>query len=118
MSYHFYASPTPQQDINNWQYTFFDQADRFLATVRYIDAIRQRLSPQTKTDTNELGVILASDEAEIAESKAHPDTIPTLYWNAAGALRETTSDPRIGQHRSPVYFHHSLDTQRMARARV
>jgi hypothetical protein len=54
--------------------------------VRYIDAIRQRLSPQTKTDTNELGVILASDEAEIAESKAHPDTIPALYWNAAGAL--------------------------------
>jgi hypothetical protein len=31
-------------------------------------------------------VILASDEAEIAESKAHPDTIPALYWNAAGAL--------------------------------
>jgi hypothetical protein len=54
--------------------------------VRYIDAIRQRLSPQTKTDTDELGVILASDEAEIAESKAHPDTIPALYWNAAGAL--------------------------------
>jgi hypothetical protein len=86
VSYHFYASPSPQQDINNWQYTFFDQADRFLATVRYIDAIRQRLSPQTKTDTDELGVILASDEAEIAESKAHPDTIPALYWNAAGAL--------------------------------
>ena len=31
-------------------------------------------------------MILASDEAEIAESKAHPDTIPALYWNAAGAL--------------------------------
>ncbi len=54
--------------------------------MRYIDAIRQRLSPQTKTDTDELGVILTSDEAEIAESKAHPDRIPTLYWNAAGAL--------------------------------
>jgi hypothetical protein len=86
VSYHFYASPTAQQDINNWQYTFFDQAERFLATVRYIDAIRQRLSPETKTDTDELGVILASDGAEIAESKAHPDMIPTLYWNAAGAL--------------------------------
>ena len=58
----------------------------FCATTRYIDAIRQRLSPQTKTDTDELGVILASDEAEIAESKAHPDRIPALYWNAAGAL--------------------------------
>jgi len=86
VSYHFYASPSPDQDINNWQFTFFDQADRFLATVRYIDAIRQRLSPQTKTDTDELGVILASDEAEIADGKAHPDTIPNVYWNAAGAL--------------------------------
>ena len=86
ISYHFYASPSADQDINNWQFTFFDQADRFLATVRYIDAIRQRLSPQTKTDTDELGIILASDEAEIAESKAHPDKIPALYWNAAGAL--------------------------------
>jgi hypothetical protein len=86
VSYHFYASPSPDQDINNWQYTFFDQADRFLATTRYIELIRQRLSPQTKTDTDELGVILASDESEIAESKAHPDTIPKLYWNAAGSL--------------------------------
>jgi Glycosyl hydrolases family 39 len=86
VSYHFYASPSPDQDLNNWQFTFFDQADRFLDTVRYIDAIRQRLSPETKTDADELGVILASDEAEIAESKAHPDRIPTLYWNAAGAL--------------------------------
>jgi hypothetical protein len=86
VSYHFYASPSPEQDLNNWQFTFFDQADRFLDTVRYIDAIRRRLSPETKTDADELGVILASDEAEIAESKAHPDSIPTLYWNAAGAL--------------------------------
>jgi hypothetical protein len=86
VSYHFYASPSPDQDLNNWQYTFFDQADRFLATTRYIEVIRQRLSPQTKTDTDELGVILASDESEIAESKAHPDTIPKLYWNAAGSL--------------------------------
>jgi Glycosyl hydrolases family 39 len=86
VSYHFYASPSADQDINSWQFTFFDQADRFIDTVRYIDAIRQRLSPQTKTDTDELGIILASDEAEIAESKAHPDKIPNLYWNAAGAL--------------------------------
>ncbi len=86
VSYHFYATPSPDQDLNNWQFTFFDQADRFLDTVRYIDAIRRRLSPETRTDANELGVILASDDAEIAESKAHPDRIPTLYWNAAGAL--------------------------------
>ena len=86
ISYHFYASPVASEDINNWQYTFFNQADRFLASVRYIDAIRQRLSPQTKTDTDELGVILPTDGEEIHDNKAHPDKIPALYWNAAGSL--------------------------------
>jgi Glycosyl hydrolases family 39 len=86
ISYHFYASPAPDQDITSWQYTFFDQADRFLATTRYIESIRKRLSPATKTDTNELGVILPTDEAEIRASKANPDRIPKLYWNAAGSL--------------------------------
>jgi hypothetical protein len=41
ISYHFYASPSLNQDINNWQYTFFDQADGFLDNVRYIEAIRK-----------------------------------------------------------------------------
>ncbi len=86
ISYHFYASPTPDQDINNWQFTFFDQADRFIATVRYIDSIRKRLSPSTKTDTDELGVILPTDGVEIAAVKALPDHIPALYWNAAGSM--------------------------------
>jgi hypothetical protein len=86
ISYHFYASPAPDQDITTWQYTFFDQADRFLATTRYIESIRKRLSPATKTDTDELGVILPTDEAEIRASKANPDRIPKSYWNAAGSL--------------------------------
>ena len=86
ISYHFYASPGPTEDINTWQYTFFDQADRFLATVRYIDAIRQRLSPQTKTDTDELGVILPTDGDSNQGKKVAADAIPKLYWNAAGAL--------------------------------
>jgi hypothetical protein len=86
ISYHFYASPTLSQNIDDWQYTFFDQAERFLATVRYIEAIRKRLSPATKTDTDELGVILPTDGLEIAASKANPNTIPDRYWNAAGAL--------------------------------
>ena len=86
ISYHFYATPTLDQDINDWQFTFFDQADRFLATTRYIEAIRKRLAPNTKTDTDELGVILATDGLEIAASKALPDRIPTAYWAGAGAL--------------------------------
>jgi hypothetical protein len=81
ISYHFYATPSPGQTINNWQYTFFDQADGFLNTVRYIEEIRKRLSPQTETDINELGVILPTDNT--VEDKTPP---PPAYWNLAGSL--------------------------------
>lgn len=81
ISYHFYAGPSPDQSLNNWQYTFFDQADRFLDTVRFIQAIRQRLSPETLTDTNELGCILPYDtEAHLVRP------IPNGYWNLCGAM--------------------------------
>ena len=86
ISYHFYAHPALSQGIDDWQYTFFDQADGFLATSGFILAIRDRLSPETKTDADELGVILPTDGLEIAASKALPDKIPHRYWNAAGSL--------------------------------
>jgi hypothetical protein len=86
ISFHFYASPAMDESLDGWQHTFFNQAEGFLATTRYILAIRDRLSPQTKVDTDELGVILPTDGVEIAASKAMPDHIPHRYWNAAGAL--------------------------------
>jgi len=61
ISYHFYASPSAGQTLEDWQYTFFDQAAGFLNTVRYVEAIRKRLSPETRTDLDELGVILPTD---------------------------------------------------------
>jgi hypothetical protein len=86
ISYHFYASPTPDQTLDHWQYTFFDQAKAFLNTVRYVEEIRKRLSPSTKTDLDELGVILSEDGKEID----HPGYIgkpePDGYWNLAGAM--------------------------------
>ncbi|HTW47926.1 MAG TPA: hypothetical protein VMD92_08255 [Acidobacteriaceae bacterium] len=82
ISYHFYATPTREQTADQWQYTFFDQADRFLTTVRYIEAIRKRLSPETKTDADELGVILPTDNTPNDANIV----IPPRYWNAAGAL--------------------------------
>jgi hypothetical protein len=81
ISYHFYATPTAGQTIDSWQYTFFDQADGFLNTVRYIEEIRKRLSPQTGTDIDELGVILPTDNT--VEDKTPP---PPAYWNLAGSL--------------------------------
>ena len=81
ISYHCYSTPAPSETITDWQYTFFDQADGFLNTVRYIENIRKRLSPQTKTDTDELGVILPTDNNPA--DKVPP---PKAYWNLAGSL--------------------------------
>jgi hypothetical protein len=85
ISYHFYAVPTTEQTIADWQYTYFDQADGFLAAVRYIEDIRKRLSPQTKTDLDELGVI-SSDDLRQGESGHVMQPIAPAYWNLAGSL--------------------------------
>lgn len=85
ISYHFYATPTREQTAADWQYSFFDQADRVIASIRFVEAIRKRLSPETRTTIDEIGTILPTDW--------HPDTpydpgppIPPVYWNASGAL--------------------------------
>jgi hypothetical protein len=84
ISYHFYASPSPDQTPNIQQYTFFEQADRFLATVRYIEPIRQRLSPQTRTTVDEIGSISADDGQQ--DKPGHvTKPIPNSYWNLSGA---------------------------------
>ncbi len=82
ISYHFYAVPTADQSPDVQQYTFFTQADRFLEIVRYIEEIRQRLSPATRTAINEIGAILAGDPGEPGRP---PAAIPNSYWNLAGA---------------------------------
>jgi hypothetical protein len=85
ISYHFYAVPSPNETIKDWQYTYFDQADGFLSATRYIDSIRKRLSPQTKTDLDELGVISADDGLQ--NDPGHVTApIPPEYWNLAGSL--------------------------------
>lgn len=83
ISYHFYATPAASESPDTWQFTFFDQADRFIATVRYIELIRKRLSPSTKTDTNEIGSILPGDPGSLTGPQAE---IPDSYWNASGAM--------------------------------
>lgn len=85
ISYHFYATPTPEQTIDNWQYTFFNQADRFLAATRYIESIRKRLSPETRTTLDEIGSILPVDWRPGTAKGRHPE-IPHIYWNVSGAL--------------------------------
>jgi hypothetical protein len=76
ISYHFYASPMPAQTLDQYQYSFFDQAEGFLNKVRYIESIRRRLSPSTITTINEIGSII----------NAMPEKIPAAYWNLSGSL--------------------------------
>jgi hypothetical protein len=80
ISYHFYAIPTPTESLEQWQYSFFWQADRFVTTVGFIERIRERLSPGTRTTIDEVGTILPQDTASPT-----PAAIPAAYWNLSGA---------------------------------
>lgn len=82
ISYHFYAVPAADETREAQQFTFFTQADRFLAVVGYIEEIRQRLSPGTRTTIDEIGAILPGDPGEEGRT---PAPIPNSYWNLAGA---------------------------------
>ncbi|HME00219.1 MAG TPA: glycosyl hydrolase family 39 [Terriglobia bacterium] len=85
ISYHFYATPGPDQSPEVQQFTFFEQADHFLDVVRYIDAIRQRLSPGTHTTIDEIGSIAADDGGQ--DQPGHvTQPIPNSYWNLSGAM--------------------------------
>ncbi len=84
ISYHFYASPGPDETPDIQQYTFFAQADGFLNSVRYIETIRKRLSPQTRTTVDELGCISADDGGQ-NDPKHVMKPIPNSYWNLCGA---------------------------------
>jgi hypothetical protein len=80
ISYHFYAIPGPTESIEQWQYSFFSQADEFVSKVRFIELIRNRLSPSTRTTINEVGSFLPT-----VAHRATPEAIPATYWNLSGA---------------------------------
>ena len=84
ISYHFYASPAPDETPEVQQYTFFAQADGFLNTTRYLEQIRKRLSPETRTTIDEIGCISA-DDGEQGKPGHVTAPIPDSYWNLCGA---------------------------------
>lgn len=84
ISYHFYASPSADESPEVQQFTFFEEADRFLSTVRYIESIRLRLSPGTRTTVDEIGSISADDGEQAARGHV-TKPIPDSYWNLSGA---------------------------------
>jgi len=79
ISYHFYASCSHRAVVEEYA-TFFTQADQFIADVRNIEVIRKQLSPDTKTDIDEIGAILPND------NDLNPESIPDSYWNAVGGM--------------------------------
>jgi len=85
ISYHFYAVPSADEPPEVQQYTFFEQADKFLTAVSFIEAIRLRLSPHTKTAVNETGCILPQDIGPGIPGAA-AKAIPSSYWNLCGAM--------------------------------
>ena len=85
ISYHFYASPATDEGPEVQQFTFWEQAAGFLNTVRYVEAIRQRLSPKTATMINEVGAISADDREQNQPGHV-TKPIPNSYWNLCGAL--------------------------------
>jgi hypothetical protein len=85
ISYHFYAVPTADQGTDIQTHVFFAQADGFLNTVRYVEGIRKRLSPNTRTMINEIGSIAADDLGQGNPGYVFKP-IPGSYWNLAGAM--------------------------------
>ncbi len=81
ISYHFYAQTPPDASPDVQQFTIFEEADKFLTAVRYIESIRQRLSPATRTFIDEIGSMLPDPQAP---KLAAP--IPDSYWNLSGAM--------------------------------
>ncbi len=85
IAYHFYAVPNPDESFEVQQHTFFDVADCFVNSVRYIQQIRERLSPETKTAVDEVGAMLPNDWAQGKPGYIF-EPIPTHFWNLSGAL--------------------------------
>lgn len=81
ITYHFYATPQGTESMEQMQRTVFGQADNFLSTVDYVEAIRKRLSPQTKTYIDEIGTILGDGKNPTLAA-----SIPRAYWNLSGAM--------------------------------
>ena len=85
ISFHVYATPSADQDVDQWQHTFFDRASEFLGVTHYILQIRDRLSPSTRIMINEAGSILPGDGTQ-GEPNHVEKPIPPAYWNLSGAF--------------------------------
>jgi len=80
VSYHAYVWINQKRGIDSEQHASFEQARQFIEQFYFIEAIRKRLSPHTKTMVNEVGSI-RYDDAQNANSQIEP-----WYWSLSAAL--------------------------------
>jgi Glycosyl hydrolases family 39 len=65
ISYHFYAKYGPSDPAPVQVSTAFDQATAFINTAKAINAIRDKLSPPTRTMVNEIGTIIGTEAPQV-----------------------------------------------------
>ncbi len=85
ISYHFYAVPNADEPPEVWQFTFFNQADRFLEVTGYIETLRKILSPETGTMVNEIGTMLPEDWQQTEPGYMYKPVRPS-YWSLSAAV--------------------------------
>lgn len=85
ISYHFYAVPNADEPPEAHQFTFFNQADRFLEIAGYIETLRKLLSPRTGTMVNEIGTMLPDDWSQTNPGFVFKPIRPA-YWNLSAAV--------------------------------
>ncbi|GAA4317043.1 hypothetical protein GCM10023149_14410 [Mucilaginibacter gynuensis] len=78
ISYHCYAAANPNQKFDAYEYSVFDKAESFVNSVGYIENIRKRLAPNTRTDINELGTFVSE------EMRNKP--IDPAFWNLSAGV--------------------------------
>jgi hypothetical protein len=85
ISYHFYAVPGGEDPPSIYPYECFDQADRFLEVVGYVETMRKRFSPKTGTMVDEIGTMLPTDWDQGKPGYVFKPIDPA-YWNLSAAV--------------------------------
>jgi hypothetical protein len=84
VSYHMYAT-IPGDNNNHELYPMkvFEQADDMLNIIRITDSIRNKLSPETRVDINESGILFR--EPPTGWGRMDGDTFHDSFWNLSAA---------------------------------
>ncbi len=84
ISYHMYATlPGKNDSPELYPMNVFNQADNHLKTIGIVDSIRQKLSPDTRIDINESGILFREPPA--GWGRMEGNSIDHSFWNLSAA---------------------------------